>query len=119
MWTYNVKVLDKWKKARCACDGLVRARHVKVLNYTYVGCVDHTSSRIFYAVAVAEHMIVYGTDVTNVFGDTPPPKQGFHIQPDKAFCEWWTRHKGREPILEGHVIPVLAAMQGHPKALLL
>ena len=116
VWTYNVKALDKRKKARCACDGSVRAGQVRVLDYTYAGCVDHTSSRMFYAVAAAENLLVYRADVTNAFGDAPPPKQGFHLLPDRAFHEWWTRHKGREPIPDGHVIPVLAAMQGHPEA---
>ena len=69
--------------------------------------------------AAAENMMVYGPDITHAFGDALPTKQGFHIQLDRAFSEWWTRHKGREPIQKGHVSPVLVAMQGHPEALLL
>jgi hypothetical protein len=57
----------------------------------------------------------FGADVSNAFGDAPPPKQGFFIRPDAAFKEWWAS-KGRAPIPDGYVIPVLAAMQGHPES---
>jgi hypothetical protein len=60
-------------------------------------------------------MICFGSDVSNAFGNAPPPKQGFFIRPDTAFKEWWIS-KGREPIPDGYVIPVLAAMQGHPES---
>ena len=61
-------------------------------------------------------MPVYGADATNAFGDAPPPKQGLQIMPDKAFRDWWTIHKGRPPLPAGYVIPMIAAMQGHPEA---
>jgi hypothetical protein len=41
-----------------------------------------------------------------------------HHHPNKAFFnfkEWWIL-KGRAPIPDGYVIPVLAAMQGHPES---
>jgi hypothetical protein len=59
--------------------------------------------------------LVFGSDVSNAFGEAPPPKQGFYILPDKAFKAWWVS-KGRDPIPDNHVIPVQAAMQGHPEA---
>merc|ERR1712086_175891 len=116
VWTYNVKALDQRKKARCAYDGSTRADQVRVLDHTYAGCIDHTSSRLFYAQSAVEIMLVYGADVTNAFGDALPPKQGLQIMPDKAFRDWWTIHIGRPPLPAGYVIPVLAAMQGHPEA---
>ncbi|KAL7552295.1 hypothetical protein ACHAWF_018275 [Thalassiosira exigua] len=116
VWTYVVKELDKRKKARCTCDGSTRSGQVRVLDYTYANCVDQTSSRLFYAVSAAENLQIYGADVSNAFGEAPPPKQGFYIRPDKAFTHWWVNCKGRAPIQHGHVIPILAAMQGHPEA---
>ena len=110
VWTYNVKALDQRKKARCACDGLTRAGQVRVLDHTYAGCIDHTSSRLFYVQSAVENMLVYGTDVTNAFGDTLPSNQGLQIMPDKAFRGWWTIHKGRPPLHDGYVIPVLDVM---------
>ena len=87
VWTYREKVLDKQKKARCACDGSPRAGQVRILGPTYAGCIDHTTSRMFYALSAAEGMQLFGADVTNAFGDVPPPAQGMYILPDKAFHE--------------------------------
>ncbi len=61
-------------------------------------------------------MLVYGADVSNAFAEAPPSKQGFFIYPNRAFHDWWVNKKGKPPILEGHVIPVLGAMQGHPES---
>ena len=85
------------------------------MDYTYANCVDHTSSRLFYAVAAAEDLLIYGADVSNAFGEAPPPKQGFYIHLDKAFRDWWL-YKGYPSLQPGKVIPALAAMQGHPEA---
>jgi hypothetical protein len=116
VWTYNVKALDGRKKARCVCDGSSRSGSVQVLDETYANCVDQTSSRLFYAVAAAENLLVYNSDVCNAFAEAPPPKQGFYVRPDRAFHEWWEHHKDRPPIPPGHAIPVLSAMQGHPES---
>jgi hypothetical protein len=66
-------------------------------------------------VAAAENLLVFGADVSNAFGEAPPPKQGFYIRPDKAFTEWFLVRHGKK-IPEGWVVPVLAAMQGHPES---
>ena len=116
VWSYNIKTEDGRKKARCTCDGSTRAGQVRVLDHTYANCVDHTSSRLFYAISAVENNLVHGADVSNAFGEAPPPKQGFFIRPDRAFHEWWTKHLGRPPIPQGHVVPVLRAMQGHPES---
>lgn len=115
VWTYNIKDVDGRKKARCACDGSSRGGKVRVLDYTHANCVDHTASRTFYGISAAENLLVYGADVCNAFSEAPPPKQGFYIQPDRAFIEWWIA-RGRQPIEEGQVIPVMRAMQGHPES---
>jgi hypothetical protein len=115
IWTYLIKKDDGRKKARCTCDGSNRGGQVRVLDYTYANSLDQTGSRAFYGVATGENMMCFGADVSNAFGDAPPPKQGFFIRPDTAFKEWWIA-KGKDPIPEGYVIPVLAAMQGHPES---
>ncbi len=88
---------------------------VHVLVETYANCIDQTSAHLFYTVAAAENLLVYGADLSNAFAEAPPPKQGFFICPDCAFNEWWVNHKQLPPIPPGHVIPVLSAMQGHTK----
>ena len=116
VWTYNIKAVDGRKKARCVCDGSTRSGMVRILDETYANCVDQTSSRLFYAVSAAENLLVFSADVSNAFAEAPPPRQGFFIRPDRAFHEWWVNHKQRPPIPDGHVIPILSAMQGHPES---
>ena len=116
VWSYGIKALDARKKARCTCDGSPRSGQVRILDETYANCVDQTSARLFYGIAAAENLLVFGSDVSNAFAEAPPPKQGFYIRPDKAFHEWWTLHKKRPPIPHGHMIPILSAMQGHPES---
>jgi hypothetical protein len=115
IWTYVIKELDGRKKARCTCDGSTRGGQVRILDHTFANSIDQTGSRIFYAVAAAENLLVFGADVSNAFGEAPPPKQGFYIRPDTAFCEWYKARYGKD-IPQGYVVPVLAAMQGHPES---
>jgi hypothetical protein len=115
IWSYNIKAEDGRKKARCTCDGSTRGGAVRVLDHVHANSIDQTGSRIFYALSAVENKLVFGSDVSNAFGEAPPPKQGFYILPDQAFQAWWIS-KGRKPIPPNHVIPVQAAMQGHPEA---
>ncbi len=87
-----------------------------VLAETYANCVKQTSACLFYADATAENLLIFGADVYNAFAKAPPPKQPFFIQPDLAFHEWWNHHLKQDPIPDGHMIPVLSAMQGHPES---
>jgi hypothetical protein len=119
VWTYNIKAVDGPKKARCVCDGSTPSGQVLVLAETYANSVEQTSARLFYAVAAAENLLVFGANVSNAFAEAPPPKQPFFIRPDKAFHKWWEKHLKRNPIPPGHIISVLLAMQGHPKSPLL
>jgi hypothetical protein len=116
IWTYVVKELDGRKKARCVCDRSSCSGQVRVLDHTYANCMDRTGSCIFYAISAAKNMLVYGADISNAFAEAPPPKQGFFIYPDRAIHNWWVNKKGKSPIPNGHVIPVLGAMQGHPES---
>ena len=115
IWTYVIKELDGRKKARCTCDGSTRGGQVRVLDHTFANSIDQTGSRIFYGVAAAENLLIFGADVSNAFGEAPAPKQGFYIRPDKAFSEWYLARYGKI-IPDGWVVPVLAAMQGHPES---
>ena len=90
VWTYAIKEVHGCKKARCTCDGSTRGGQVRVLDYTYANSPDHTCLRLFYAIAAAEDLVLYGADVSNAFAEAPPPKQGFYIRPDLAFKAWWT-----------------------------
>jgi hypothetical protein len=115
IWTYSVKTDDGRKKARCTCDGSTRSGQVRVFDHVHANSLDQTGSRVFYATSAVENLLIFGSDVSNAFGEAPPPTQGFYIRPDQAFKDWWVA-KGNDPIPDGYVIPVLAAMQGHPES---
>jgi hypothetical protein len=87
VWTYNIKALDGRKKAQCICKGSPLSGQARILNEFHANCVDQTSSHLFYGIAAAENLLIYGAVVSNAFAKAPPPKQGFHIQPDCAFQE--------------------------------
>ncbi len=116
VWTYNIKAVDGWKKACCVCDSSTRSSKVLVLAETCANCIKQTSSHLFYAVAAAENLLDFGADVYNAFAEAPPPKQPFYIRPDRAFHKWWVHHLKHDPIPNGHMIPVLSAMQGNPES---
>ena len=59
VWTYAIKAVDGRKKARCVCDGSTRSGSVQILDETYANCVDQTSSRLFYAIAAAENLLIF------------------------------------------------------------
>ena len=63
--------------ASMVCDGVLRAGQAHVLDEAYANCVDQTSSHMFYAIAAAKNLLIYGTGVSNAFTKAPPPKQGF------------------------------------------
>jgi hypothetical protein len=81
----------------------------------YANYADQTSSRLFYGIAAAENLLIFGADVSNPFAEAPLPKQGFYIHPHRDFWEWWGKHKHNPPLANGEVIPILSAMQGHPE----
>ncbi len=117
VWTYAIKALDGRKKARCVCDGSTHSSSVQILDETYANFVDQTSSCLFYAIAAAENLLIFGAYISNAFAEAPPLKQGFYICPDQAFHEWWTQHKQQPAIPLRHLIPILSAMQGRPESL--
>jgi hypothetical protein len=116
VWTYNTKAVDGPKMAWCICDSSTCPGQVLVLAKTYANCVEQTSTRLFYPMAAAENLLVFGAEVSNASAKAPLPKQPFFIRPDKAIHKWWENHLKCNPIPSRHIIPVLLAMQGHPKS---
>ena len=114
VWQYDIKH-DGRKKARATCDGSTRGNVVRVLDHTYAGTPDHVGQRIFYGTCAAENLLVYGSDASNAFAEAGPPRQGINLLIDRSFREWWVS-KGRSPLPDGWVVPLLSAMQGHPES---
>jgi hypothetical protein len=79
VWMYSIKAVDGQKKACCVCNRSSQSGSVQILEKTYANYVDQTSSCLFYAIAAAENLLVFGADISNAFAEAPPPKQGFYI----------------------------------------
>jgi hypothetical protein len=73
---------------------------------TYANWVKQTSARLFYAITVAENLLVFEAYVSNAFAEAPLPKQLFFIRPDKAFHKWWVNHLKCDSFPPGHIIPL-------------
>jgi len=69
VWSYRIKALDARKKAQCTCDESPRLGQVRILDETYANCVNQTSACLFYSIAAAENLLVYGSDVSNAFAE--------------------------------------------------
>jgi hypothetical protein len=47
---------------------------VQILDETCANCVEQTSSYLFYAIAAAKNLHIFGAKVSNAFAEAPPPK---------------------------------------------
>ena len=96
--------------------GSPRAGQAEIIGPTFANCADQTASRLFYAIAATENQLLFGGDVSNAFAEAPGPSKLCYVKPDKAFQNWWTKHKNRPPLQEDEVITIRKAFQGHPEA---
>jgi hypothetical protein len=115
LWWYSTK-MDGTKKARMVCDGSSRQGTI-TLRHTYANAVMAMSERLFWALTVQQGLTAYGADVSNAFGEAPPPQHPLLMLIDDAFREWWSDHLKRSPIPpECTVVQVQNAVQGHPES---
>ena len=74
-----------------------------------------TDLRLCFALSVLEHKLISGANVSHVFAEASAPPQIYNMHVATQFREWWAA-KGRPPIPQGRVIPILTNLQGRPKA---
>lgn len=120
VWTYLYKTdpvtLKQVAKARGTCNGGPRYGKVVTLADTYAACVEQPAHRLTWALVAALNYIAIGADVGNAFAEAPAPAEGFYMEADDQFRDWWTNHLGHPPIPPGYVIPIQRNLQGHPEA---
>ena len=83
---------------------------------TYAACVEQPIHYLTRSIAAALNLYCKGYDVGNAFAEAPPPVDPFFMYLNAQFHKWWQNDLGNDPIPEGHVIPILKALQGHPEA---
>jgi hypothetical protein len=88
-WQYQLKRSGE-RRSRFCCDGSPRAAPVlhKVAS-TYSSCVEQPIQRLFFALAAANNMKVYGGDATDAFAHSPPPATPTFVHVDDAYAEWY------------------------------
>ena len=114
-WAGRVK-LDGTRRLRLCADGSPRAAPALHANVeTFASCLEHPVLRLFFALAAADNLIVFGGDARDAFAHSPGPTVPTFLRLDEAFIEWYhTRFGVRLP--RHQVLPIKRALQGHPEA---
>jgi hypothetical protein len=114
-WLYKITTEDSIRKKACAiCDGSTHGGPAPVSGHTYAPTPDMTDLRLCFALSVLEHKLISGTNVSHAFAEASAPPQVYNMRVATHFREWWAA-KGRPPICQGHVIPILMNLPDHPK----
>ena len=116
LWRFNLKVCGT-KKSRMVCNGSPHQKGTVTVGHTYANALDAASERLFWAIVANQNYIAVGADVSNAFAEAPAPKAPLYMYIDDTFRQWWTKHKGNEPIpADCNVVRVHNAIQGHPES---
>jgi hypothetical protein len=114
-WSGRVKV-DGTRRLRLCADGSPRAAPALHANVeTFASCLEHPVLRIFFALAAAENLIVYGGDARDAFAHSPGPSVPTFLRLDDAFIDWYATTYGKQ-LDRSQVLPIQRALQGHPEA---
>jgi len=115
-WTFAVKD-DSTRKAQATMDESKHAapwlcEAVK----TYASCIDQSSMKLFFALAMVHNKIVIIADTTNAYQQSPPPTKPCFLEINEAYWSWYLKKFGEDVDPDKYVIPLGRALQGHPKA---
>jgi hypothetical protein len=114
VWTYVIKELNSQKKTRCVCNGSPRSGQVRILDHTYANCIDLTELQFYYAISATKNMLIYRPNISNVFEEAPPPKQGFYIYPECALKNGGLYTKGIHQSRTATLFPPLVPCKAIP-----
>ena len=115
MWAYLYKFHKQQYKAQGACDGSTQGGQVIVSGLTYTATPESTDFRIAVALCVIWEFLLFEFNVSNVFAETPPPKQQYYMRIDNVFMDWWATCHPNLPITKNHAVPVEQNLQGNPE----
>ena len=114
-WQYHVKRCGT-RRARQCCDGSKRAAPLlHALALTYSSCVEHPIQQLFLAISANLDLKIYGGDAKDAFAHSPAPSVPTFVTIDDQYADWY-KFKFRKQIDRVRVLPVLRALQGHPKS---
>jgi len=82
---------------------------------TYSSCVEQPVQQLFFALATRENYRVYGGDAQDAYAHSLPPETPTFVSIDDAYADWY-EHRFKKKLDHSLVLPVLHALQGHPKS---
>ena len=89
-WQYHVKRCGT-RRARQCCDGSKRAAPMlHALASTYSSCVEHPIQRLFFGIAAARNLRVYGGDAKDAYAHSPGPSIPTYVSIDGQYSDWYT-----------------------------
>jgi hypothetical protein len=87
-WQYHIKRSER--RSRSCCDGSPQAAPMlHQVASTYSSCVEQPVQRLFFALAAAIDMKVYGGDAQDAFAHSSPPATPTFIIIDDAYADWY------------------------------
>ena len=106
---------DGQRRAQQCCDGSKQAAPIlHALAKTYSSCVEHPIQRQFLALAAEQNFLLFGGDAKDAFAHSPAPEVPTYMMIDNQYYEWYLFCFGKK-LDKSRVLPVLCALQGHPK----
>jgi len=82
---------------------------------TCLSCVEQPVQRLFFALAARENYKVYGDDAQDAYACSPPPETPTFVSINNAYVDWH-EHRFKKKLDRSLVLPILHALQGHPKS---
>jgi hypothetical protein len=114
-WQYSIKCDGTCIGPGTVVMGPCAAPVLHGVASTYSSCVEQPVQWLFFALAAQMGYKVYGGDATDAFAHSPPPEQPTFVAIDDAYAEWY-EHTFGKVLDQSQVLPVLHALQGHPKS---
>ena len=75
-----------------------------------------TGARIFWAIPALTNKIVYRSDASNAFAETPAPKAPLYLRIDQAYKDWYKKKYDKEVPDTHSYVRVQHVIQGHPES---
>jgi len=114
-WQCSIK-RDGTRRSRNCCDGSPQSAPLPHgIASTCSSCVEQPAQRLFFALAARENCRVYGDDAQDACALSPPPETPTFVSIDDAYADW-CEHRFKKKLDRSPVLPVLHALQGHPKS---
>ena len=114
-WQCSIK-RDGMRRPRNGCDGSPRsAPLLHGIASTCSSCVEQPVQCLFFALVARENHRVHGGDAQDAYAHSPPPETPTFVSIDDAYADWY-EHWFKKKLDRSLVLPVLHALQGHPKS---